>query len=104
MRQLKRRHRENKNYILTILILIILTACNQHWVRIEKNEKLVWKRQKLKNNKSKIVIDPSQCKYEKNRAIKVFQENGYQVYDYDSIRIYIRQEDKILNELTLKGY
>jgi len=93
-----------KTIISTILISTLLTACSRHWTRMEVDERFVWKKEKLEHTKSDNETTTEQCEYEKTSAINAFKTEDFKVYEYDSIRVYIRQGDTLLNELILKGY
>lgn len=87
-----------------MIIYTLLTACNRHWTRMEIDERFVWKKEKIDDTKSNYKTVSEECKYEKNSALNVYTTEDFKVYEYDSIRVYIRKADTLLNELILKGY
>ncbi len=93
-----------RTIISAILICTILSACNRHLMRWEENEKFVWKKIKIENNGSDKRISHFPCEYENVVPLNILLAKDYCIYQYDSIRLYIRKDDTLLNDLTLKGF
>ncbi len=95
---------KNKTFVFILIILVSLIACNRHWVRIEGNEKIVWEKMKIDLNNPINKIDTSAFCNKKMSLSRIIHEDGYSIYEYDSIRIYILEKDTLLKTLTSNGF
>ena len=91
-----------RKFISTILLSALLVSCNRYWTAIEVDGRFIWKKEKLEFKSSN--KEEEKCQYQKNCVLKAFNTVEFNVYEFDSIRIYIRHGDTILNELIMKGY
>jgi hypothetical protein len=93
-----------KTIILIILVWTTLISCNRHWVNFEQDNKIIWKKVKTEQSDSGYIVTYSECKYTHKYSNRKFEFNKYNVYESDSIRLYLRQEDSVLNLLILKEF
>ncbi len=91
-----------RKFISTILLSALLVSCNRYWTAIEVDGRFIWKKEKLEFKTSN--KEAEKCQYQKNSVLKAFNTVEFNVYEFDSIRIYVSHRDTILNELIMKGY
>ncbi|MCT4665417.1 MAG: hypothetical protein N4A45_09320 [Flavobacteriales bacterium] len=90
--------------IIAILFFTFFSSCNRYWTCVEDNGKYVWKKEKNEKSISTREIESDKCKFLKKNTMNVFKLDKFNVYNYDSIRIYIQEQDSLLNRLTIEGF
>ncbi len=84
--------------------MTLTVGCGRHWVRIEYSNQTVWKKKYTKKDRNGVDAFPDNCIFKIGKISTTGNLNGYNFYEFDTIRIYIQQTDTILNTLIQKGF
>jgi hypothetical protein len=88
-------------YILLVSILSV--GCSRRWSRHETIEGFVWKREYFKTHKSNVEFIDVKCNLKKSEITNKGIVADYLFFEFDSVRLYIKQSDTLFMQLIQAG-